>query len=174
MKLEEYLEAIRECPDNDLRKLYGIDDNLSLLFRGDYNRFVQELNVSEKFRFHEYFDLEQHIGKVIDNRYEYVPGSVTVSAVTVLNPNPNFSRESKGYYKGSKILIPFDFSLDFHPYLCSGWGDDEKAREIPGVSDYRRAIVIAIKDAIDFATQKGFFPIGIIDKGNIVWEMFEG
>jgi len=49
MKLEEYLKAIKECPDELLPYEYGIYDNFNIFMKADFFGFIKCLTDSNKY-----------------------------------------------------------------------------------------------------------------------------
>jgi len=153
MKLEEYLIALKECPDGfiegtsypllDMR--CGLDDNWPILFNGDFYEISRHLIESGKFNRNSieslsYMDKE---GKV--HIFEYVPGTVTLKFY-----NQNISEYGHSYPKDEdnptdgelfhieKQRVSYNVGLS-----VNGWNE----RRIIGLEkSAARAFALAIED----------------------------
>ena len=87
MKLEEYLQCLRECPDEFLEGTEfelidlncGLTDNWIMLFKTDLPNFLKIMTDSGKFRRNtdeQFFHLEE---EGVRHVLEYIPGSVIIN-----------------------------------------------------------------------------------------------
>ncbi len=71
MKLEEYFERVRNCPDDKLNKRFGIYDNFPILLNFDYDEMLRYFKESDRYKFTSKMDDEIVKGKAI-NFFRYL------------------------------------------------------------------------------------------------------
>lgn len=148
MRLEEYLEALRTCPDEKLTEELGIYDNWPILLQGNYDEIVRDLESSSEsgslfsgeYRFRR--EARNQDGSVT-RRYEYVAGTVELQ----FDPkvlDTTFPEQSPEHHE--RQLRDFTVNFCLHPY---------QDKKIPETS-WKRAIAIVAEDICRYATKKGF------------------
>ncbi len=108
MLLDEYLEALKNCPDDKLTQKLGIHDNLPIFLNANFDTIVRFLLESGKYR-------SQRIlgtGKYVKHLLDYVPGIVTLQVSNWLwgdfciGSEQDRQRQSRDY----------NMTLMLHPY----------------------------------------------------------
>lgn len=97
MKLDEYLEAIRNCPDElvifddsgsrrELHRLtteFGVYDNWPIQLRVDFDKVIKDLSVSGKYLLFDQTDMNsKHKYFKRRARFNYIPGTVELQVCT--------------------------------------------------------------------------------------------
>jgi len=90
MRLDEYLEALQNCPDEQLNDELGIYDNWPILLNADFGSIVEHLKQSKDYRITD--TIEKSDG--VKHLFEYVPGTVILE---VFNWIPPMSTTSSGW-----------------------------------------------------------------------------
>jgi len=82
MGLEEYLESLRNCPDEQLTDELGIYDNWPIFLDADFDRVIKYLRESGKYKNEQIQEHEKTgRGKTGTNHtFDYIPGTVAIQA----------------------------------------------------------------------------------------------
>ena len=90
MKLDEYLRALQDCPDEQLKDELGIYDNWPIFLNADFGFVVEYLIQSESYRYDksESYRYDKALEKTnIINHFDYVPGNVNLQVFNWIPPN---------------------------------------------------------------------------------------
>lgn len=145
MNLEEYLAAVKTCPDDELRTQLGVTYDWPVVVTADYDAVNRELNASPKWRFNPVSSQEsQDMLKNCGNScvFDYVPGSVSLQVMSWLAPGAVNDKDEaalreRGYNMSIWVICPLD---EDHP-------------DIEGVS-LPRACALEILDLVNFMREK--------------------
>ena len=165
MEIEEYLQGLRNCPDEPIKSdgsniftnrftaEFWIYDNWDILLKADYEEVVRDFIDSTternlfagKYRFVEDHSLNEdnENGHPFRRIFEYAPGVVVVQAIEC-NPLDGAEEIDAGYKQFN--LGQFNMSLCLHPY---------QKRNIEGMS-WTKAMAIIIEDIAQYAMKKKF------------------
>jgi hypothetical protein len=132
MKLEEYLEKLKNCPDSELASECGVHDNWPILLQADLDKVIKKLIDSHKY-------VESDI--VSERAFlNYVPGVVELQFILGEYSFLNLALKYEIDKQGPK----YDSTITLHPF---------QKKKIKGVSDYR-AVAIVIDDLAKFAMKE--------------------
>jgi hypothetical protein len=128
MKLEEYLKAIKECPDEQLTDEFGIYDNFNIFSKVDFFGFIKCLTDSNKYIL---VDKSQiFYGAVF--KLNYVPGTVEMY---VYQRKTDISKTRHRSLSGIYIV-----DMTIHPY------QKKKIENVP----WKRSIANVVVDIGQF------------------------
>ena len=116
MKLEEYLEALQNCPDEQLRDELGIYDNWPIFLNADFDNIVAYLRESKRYE-HEKA-IEKSDG--INHLFDYVQGTVKLQVFNWIPPfattGSSFGNTERGRIESERQLRDYNMTIMLHPY----------------------------------------------------------
>lgn len=145
MKLEEYLKAIKECPDekvtldgracHKLTLQYGIYDNFQIHTKADYDKVVEDFRKNPNWRQR---GKSKHDDGTLNNTFNYVPGTIMIQ---IQNSVPD-------YREIYPEILPEFFNMRFllHPY---------QERKIERLSEFK-ALAIAVSEISNYLRVNNF------------------
>jgi len=144
MSLAEFLEAMKECPDAELRDRLGVGDNWPILLGADFSRVVEHSNADRgRWRFNPKLTAGFKVAFVDLGEYrivDYLPGSVSLYVCSWVTPLPGREAlEQQLATEGYRTTMAIDF------------GDDDLP-PIPN-TPVSRAVAMAITDVADLLQQ---------------------
>ncbi len=116
MELEEYLKALRECPDDQLTDELGIHDNWPILFDADLDSVVGYLSQHSNYKHVE--EGKGHRGDVVHVFY-FVPGTVELDVFGSIRAidTTYFGRdEGKKGIETRRQMKDYKTTIMLHPY----------------------------------------------------------
>ena len=141
MKLEKYLESLKNCPDEKLSEEWGIYDNWVILLHWKFDEALNHFYESSQWKFREL--VSQHY------RFSYVPGTVITQVFNGLGASSltgfglNRNEKERQHYEFQRKN--YNMIIMLHPY-------QEKRME--GITNPHRALVIAIDDICRLTIEK--------------------
>ena len=136
MKLDKYLEALQNCPDEQLKDELGIYDNWPIFMNADFDFVVEHLKQSEIYR---YKKAIEEAGKM-KHLFDYAPGTVNLQ---VFDSIPSFfcigSKEDRQRQKRD-----YNMTIMLHTY---------QDRKIENVHE-SRALARVVNDVGQFAIKR--------------------
>ncbi len=118
MKLEEYLKAISECPDEivelNRRKLhrltvdFGVYDNWPILTNADYNKVVEDFKKNPKWEY-KGEGISHSNPQLISDAFDYIPGVIVMGM-------QNFVPRIDSFGLSPKQEEFFNMGFCLHPY----------------------------------------------------------
>lgn len=164
MELEEYLQGLRNCPDEKitmenyyterLTAEFGIEDNWEILLKADYGEVIRDFidsTISQKLFVGKYRFVEDHEFNEDDNEgrpfrriFEYVPGIVLIQAFNC-NPLDELDEVDDGYKQFN--LRQFNINLCLHPY---------QKKKVKGIKSASKVMALVIEDIAQYAMKKKF------------------
>lgn len=111
MQLREYLDGLKECPDEELTDEFGISDNWPILMRTDLRSLFDFVNGSGRFTPREILGTT--------HRFNHVDG---VTVIQVFNHIGSFSptgtdtekEQQRRFYDSTVMLHPYQVREDLH------------------------------------------------------------
>lgn len=145
MNLEQYLEAIRTCPDGILTSEYGINDNWPIFLSADFGKVLAYFNQSGKYRFKE----NHSPGKgLVIHRFDYVPGTVRIQAYDWISgaftTGSGCNNTEQERIESEKQRRDYNTTILLHPY---------QEKKIDN-TNHLRALAIVIGEIGDFLLQE--------------------
>jgi len=144
MRLDEYLEALQNCSDEQLTDKLGMGDNWPIFLNADFDSIVKHLRQSDKYK----HDRIRKKTSGTNHLFYYVPGTVILQ---VFNWIPSNSTTGNGCNntEGDRIeserqLRDYNMTIILHPY---------QKIEMDGVHRLR-ALAIVADDIGQFAIRK--------------------
>ena len=164
MELEEYLQGLRNCPDepitpdgknlftNHLTAEFGIYDNWDILLRADYDEVVRDLIDSTsgrslfKGQYRLVRDNIQSDNSYINKLFEYVPGHVVMQVGNIVPPGGIIEGDENlpWIQHSNRQQREFSMSLCLCPY---------QKKDIQGMG-CNKAMAIVIEDIAQYAIKK--------------------
>jgi len=136
MRLEEYLEALQNCPDEQLKDELGMYDNWPIFLNADFGSVVEHLRQSENYTHRK--TIEETKG--VKHLFEYALGTVHLQVFNWIPPFfCNGSEEDKQRQKND-----YNMTLILHPY---------QDRKIEGVH-WLRALAMVADDIGQFSIRE--------------------
>lgn len=171
MELEEYLQRLRDCPDelitpdgknlftNRFTAEFGIYDNWDILLKADYDEVVRDLidSMSARSLFKEQYRFVRDVetdGSYRNKLFEYVPCHVVIQAGNIVPPGGILEGDTPAILESNRQQREFSMSLCLHPY---------QKKDIEGVS-CNKAMAVIIDDIAQYAIKKDLplcFPCSI-------------
>ena len=134
MKLDEYLEALQNCPDEQLKDELGVYDNWPIFLNADFDSVVEHLKESGKYK---HTDTIKKDGG-IKHLFNYMPGTVEMQ---VFNWIPSMSTTGCGCnnterdrIESERQLRDYNMTIMLHP---------SQDRKIKGVYQLRALAMVA-------------------------------
>ena len=160
MKLEDYLEALKHCPDEQLTDELGISDNWPIFLKADIDSVVEYLRESGEYKPEktvERADRVEHLlsyvsGTVLLQVFDWVPSSFTTGCGA--NDTERDRIESERQMRDYKTTILL------HPY---------QDRKMSGIIN-SRAVAIVVEEIGQFVIQGG---IPACMPNTIGWKSFQ-
>ena len=151
MKLEEYLEALRNCPDeivkfndsgfnrdlNILTLEFGVYDNFPILLQADYDKVVEHLKNSKGYKFIERSDTKE--GR--SNSFHYIPGTINLWVYDYPFVDDIYLGEKN---KDRDLRKSYNITIMLHTY---------QEKKIVGVSK-EKAMSLVIQDLSNYIIQE--------------------
>jgi hypothetical protein len=128
MRLEEYLEALGNCPDEQLQDELGIGDNWPIFLDAEFDTVVEHLRQSGSYRHRN--TCEEGNGEV-NHLFDYVPGTINLQVFNWTYSHLGSEKDQQRQEEDYKMTIML------HPY--------QEDNEIEGVH-WRRALAMVVED----------------------------
>lgn len=158
MKLDEYLKALRDCPEEFVlidgpsrkRRIHrlaaelGVDDNWTIFLNADFEKVVKHLQESD-YKLHRIIKKSCGLAYILN----YNPGTVKLQVlnyVPIGDATGRYTEEERKHYERQER--DFNMGIILHPY---------QSRKIRGVN-WVRAIAMVIDDIGQYA-QKENIPV---------------
>lgn len=143
MRLEEYLEALSNCPDEQLRDELGIYDNWPIFMQANFDRVIECLK-SQEYLLKD--TIERPRG--IIHLFDYIPGTVELQVFNwiplAFTTGSGVNRTESDKLESERQLRDYNITIMLHP---------DQERRIEGVN-ILRAIAIVVYDIGQFAIRE--------------------
>lgn len=129
MKLKDYLERLKNCPDEKLTAELGIYDNWPIFLRADFDRMLEFFRNGE-YQFHEkFFDIW---------RFNFIPGTVRLQVINSVGGLMCGTEEER-----RRQQTDYSMTVLLHPYY---------KMKMPNTSDVR-ALTLCVTDIAEHILQ---------------------
>ncbi|MCX6814054.1 MAG: hypothetical protein NTY20_00150 [Candidatus Aenigmarchaeota archaeon] len=144
MNLKEYLEALRECPDEELKEEMGVYDNWPIFLKSDSKKLLKDFLESGKYKLKEILNLRPDTQLT---RLDFVPGTIRLQLFDWIirdfatGGGCNRNDKEKEHYQ--RQLENYNMTILLHPY-------QKNKMNVPD----SRALAIVIDDIGQYITKE--------------------
>ena len=144
MRLDEYLEALQNCPDEQLKDELGIYDNWPIFLNADFDSVVEHLKQSGDYGITD--TIEKSDG--VKHLFQYTPGTVELQVFNWIPPflttDSGCNNTERDRIESERQLRDYNMTIILHPY---------QDRKIEGVH-WLRALAKVADDIGQFAIRE--------------------